>query len=195
MRPEENKSREAIDRRVLEARIVYCIIVAGKSADFADQVTFKLWAHTLPGESPFEMFRRLGDKAAITALLWEVKSGRYTSLARSFWELANSDIDLATCEPEDLERFPGIGRKTSRFFILWTRPGAMYAALDVHILQWLREQGYECPNRYPKTETAYHRLEMAFIAEAKKRNMTPRELDWLIWSNSAKSRGFVQTEH
>lgn len=184
-----------MDIRILEARLCYSCIVAGKTADFADQVTFKLWAHTIDSESPFEMFRRLGSKDAIMALLWEVKSGRYSSLASCFWELCQSDIDLRTCEPEDLEKFPGIGRKTSRFFILWTRPGAQYAALDTHIMAWLREQGYECTNRTPRTDTSYLNLEAAFLSEAKKRNMTPRELDWLIWSNSTKSRGFVQSQN
>jgi len=182
-----------MERRILEARICYAAIVAGKSADFADQVTFKLWSYTVERESPFEMFRRLGSKDAIMAVLWEVKSGRYSALARCFWELCQSGIDLETCEPDELERFPAIGRKTSRFFILWTRPGAPYAALDVHILKWLREQGHECTNRTPQTDTAYHNLEQIFLAEAKKRNMTARELDWLIWSGSTKSRGFVQS--
>jgi endonuclease III len=187
-----------LDQHILQSRIIYCAIVAGKSAKVADESTERLWKllelDPEGGRTPFSAIRCLGSAEALEGLLRQAKTGNYRRLAQCFWRLSQSDIDLTSCSPEALEEFPGIGRKTSRFFILWTRPGADYAALDTHILQWMKREGYEVTNRTPKTAGSYYRLERAFVAEARRRGMTPRELDWEIWSRSSKYQGNIQAQ-
>jgi thermostable 8-oxoguanine DNA glycosylase len=74
----------------------------------------------------------------------------------------------------------GIGPKTSRFFILWTRPHERYAALDVHILRWLRGLGHNAPRSTPNGRK-YGELEKIFLSEADKRGLSPGELDAQVW--------------
>ena len=66
-----------------------------------------------------------------------------------------------------------------------TRPDEQYAALDVHILRWLRTKGYDAPKGTPTGER-YRELELNFISEAEKRGMTPAELDSAIWYEAAR---------
>jgi thermostable 8-oxoguanine DNA glycosylase len=86
-----------------------------------------------------------------------------------------------------LEQIYGIGPKTSRFFILWTRPNASFAALDRHILRWLREKGYQV-SKTPPTGKRYCELENIFLEEARQLNKSARQLDSEIWSTAS---GFI----
>lgn len=188
-----------MDEYLLQDRLCYSAMVAGKAATVTDMAHQRLRAavYAITGPPPrfFDAFARLGSPEAVEKVLREARTGNYKRLSNGFYQLATSGIDLATCTPEDLERFPGIGRKTSRFFILWTRPNAQYAALDVHILRWLGQRGYPVPNRTPTTAARYNTLERAFVAEAALRGVTPRELDWDIWSKSANYTGQVQSKN
>lgn len=162
-----------------EHRLLYSCIVAGKSATFTDGVMGRLAPTLERHATPLQSLAAYAEEE-IRFILEAAKSGNYGKLARCFHQLAHADINLLTCIPADLERIHGIGPKTSRFFILWTRPGERYAALDVHVLRWLRENGYEAPRSTP-LGAKYRALEVAFLNEADKRGMTPRELDSRIW--------------
>lgn len=108
-------------------------------------------------------------------------------MAKGLQQIVEGELDLWVIMPEDLEKVHGIGPKTSRFFIMWIRPGERYAALDVHILRWLKARGHDAPRTtpsYPK----YSHLEAIFIAEADALGKTPRQLDYEIWEVGAKSR-------
>jgi thermostable 8-oxoguanine DNA glycosylase len=94
-------------------------------------------------------------------------------------------INLQTCSPTELETIHGIGPKTARFFIIWTRPDARVAALDVHVLRWLKTLGYDAPSQTPSGKR-YVELEIAFLAEADRRRVTPHILDQQIWSTGSR---------
>jgi len=174
-----------VDARELEWHLVYSIVVAGKSATFANGVISRLREVVPPGTHPI---RHL---AAHPDLLREARSGRYAVIERALRGFVEDPPDLRRCGPERLERIPGIGPKTARFFVLWTRPEARHAVLDRHVLRWLRKLGHEAPENTPATPGVYRRLEEAFLAEARRRGLTPRELDWSIWSAAAKARNVV----
>jgi hypothetical protein len=160
----------------LQYRLLYSMVVAGKSAKFAEAVMRRLFKY----EPPFEAIRRWTRDGELEAQLKNARAGNYSKLARGFSEVAVSSINLRKCAPADLEKIHGIGPKTSRFFILWTRPGAVHAALDTHVLKWLRYLGHDAPKSTPTGEK-YLALENVFIAAARARGMTPRELDSAIW--------------
>lgn len=170
-----------LDNEELEARLIYSIIVAGKSAKFAEGVMQRLglW------QDPFQIIRSWIEKGLLCEELRAARSGNYGKIAQALREIAVSSIDLRTCTPEQLEKVHGIGPKTSRFFILWTRPNERYATLDVHVLRWLRGLGYDAPKATPTGEK-YRKLEQAFLKEADNRNLTPRELDSQIWETGSK---------
>ena len=164
----------------LEARLIYSLIVAGKSARFAERVLGLFLSGCEEGEDPLGMIARLDAAGRLDSHLRKARMGNYNKMARALRYLIENPIDLATATPEQLERAPGIGPKTSRFFILWTRPGARYAALDVHVLRWLGEHGYDVPRSTPTGERYAH-LERAFLAEADALGLTARQLDARIW--------------
>ena len=165
----------------LEWSLVYSIVVAGKSAHFADRAMARIDNEREGSESLFDCFHRIAAHGGLDALFRRARTGNYGKMCRAIGHLLSLRLDLATCSVEDLEAAPGIGPKTSRFFLLWTRPGVEYAALDVHVLRWLRAEGYDAPKSTP-TGKRYATLERAFLREARQRGMTARELDSQIWS-------------
>jgi thermostable 8-oxoguanine DNA glycosylase len=166
--------------RELQLRLLFALVVAGKSARFAEQVMNKLF-FGFGDALPFDLVRSWASDGSLEYRLRTARTGNYTKISRALPLLANAGLDLRTCQPADLERIPGIGPKTSRFFIIWTRPNARVAALDVHILRWLRGRGYDAPKQTPQGKR-YAKLETIFLAEADAMGMTPRALDQAIWS-------------
>jgi thermostable 8-oxoguanine DNA glycosylase len=134
------------------------------------------------------------DNDELDRRLREARTGNYGKLARGLRELVDARLDLARCTPAELQRVYGIGPKTSRFWILWTRPGARYAALDVHVLRWLRSLDYQAPASTPANPKLYDQLERAFLAEADRRGLTPRELDFEIWQAGSQATNKVKGE-
>lgn len=130
--------------------------------------------------APFDLVKSWIKQGTLLKKLKEVRSGNYNKISRALTELMEKDFNLSTCSVEDLESIHGIGPKTARFFILWTRPDANYAALDVHVLRWLREKGYDVPRSTP-SGPKYKRIEKIFLTEAKTLGLTPRQLDEMIW--------------
>ena len=171
----------------LEYKAVYALIVAGKSAKFADAVMDRfLIQFPIDGQSIFECIIELDDCGMLRDALEICRSGNYTKLSRALPLLAEfGSKRLRTCAPAELENIPGIGPKTSRFFILWTRPDARVAALDVHILRWLRRHGYDAPRTTPANPKTYARLEAAFLAEADRRGVSARDLDYAVWEEGS----------
>jgi thermostable 8-oxoguanine DNA glycosylase len=162
----------------LECRILYAIIVAGKSARFAEQAFKQLFG--TPTTSVFEIVRAWVKEGVLPERLRTARVGNYGKIERAFKELVAAKIDLATCCPEELEKIHGIGPKTSRFYIIWTRPEARVAVLDVHILRWLRKLGHDVPLITP-SQPRYARIEKLFLKIADESGLTPRQVDEQIW--------------
>lgn len=165
----------------LEYRIVYSIVVAGKSASFAEAALDRLFCLRKIGESPFAYLRALVATGTLEKALRLSRTGNYSKIERALRALVSAEIDLHTCSPEQLEEIHGIGPKTSRFFIIWTRPDADFAALDTHVLKWLRFIGHDAPKSTPTQGKRYAELQRIFLTEARARGMTARALDAEIW--------------
>lgn len=166
----------------LQRRLIYSVIVAGKSAKFTDGAMERL----LKGFriAPFDEVRRLIDCHQLGKRLRDARTGNYTKLERALKELVAANLDLTTCNVEDLEKIHGIGQKTSRFFLLWTRPGVRYAALDVHVLRWLRANGLDAPKTTPSSPAIYAFWEKKFLELCDKLKVSARDLDASIWSSA-----------
>lgn len=171
-------------RGELEWRLIYAAVVAGKSAAFANAAVARLRTYGVPPEHRETPIEFLGREPELH--LRAAGTGRYQTLSRMLRELRADPPDLARCAPEDLERYAGVGPKTSRFFILWTRPDANFAVLDRHVLRWLSERGYSGIPRSNPVRGVYRRIEGFFLREAAKWNLTPRELDLRIWGKAAR---------
>jgi len=162
----------------LQEFVLFCAVVAGKSAH---QQARKLeWFLEIGEGSPFEKIVQID----LMQRLKESKLGQYNRLYTIFKQIVC--VDLENCTAEQLEAIPGIGQKTSRFFITHSRPNQNYAILDTHILAWLKSLGY---NDIPKSTPSgkrYQEIEQLFLFEAKQRNMSAADLDLQIWKERSK---------
>ncbi len=165
----------------LESKLIYSAVVAGKSARFADGVLDRLMRLVIDGGHgwPMAAVRTWVQEGDLGGVLRACRSGSYRRLTRCLDEL--SQLDLATATVEVLEGVHGIGPKTARFWVMWTQPGARYAALDTHILKYLRSLGHDAPKSTPQAGPVYRRLEQIFLAQADMLGKTPRELDYEVW--------------
>lgn len=184
----------------IERWMLFCIAVAGKEAKqthraldlFLDKSTaYKYDVPPLGALSPFKYVRELKYRGKLLEAIQSSGFGQYNRLSRAFYEASFTGIDtLRHCEPADLERIHGVGPKTSRFFILSTRPHARYAVLDTHILAFMREElGIDTPKQTPQSKSRYAALERAFLAYCDSIQLPPGQVDYEIWASRARGRG------
>ena len=154
----------------LQEFFLFCAVVAGKTAVVQAK---KLDDFLAPGRvrsmTPFEYISHLSEKGDLVHMLCDVRLGQYNRLSEIF-ELC-TDLDLPNVTIDELEAIPGIGPKTSRFFMLHSRPNQRIAVLDTHILAWLGEQYPQItvPKATPQSTSRYKELEDLYLMEAAKR--------------------------
>ena len=179
------------DRRRLEEWILFGICVANKPADatavklerFLDAGVMCRWEGECI-ESPFARIRFFIKNKQLGWRLRHFRMGQYTRIGRAMREVVEKIKDPLNTSVAELETVNGIGPKTARMVMLYYKPETACVPLDTHILRWLREQGYDAPKGTPSGRR-YLELEQNFIAEAKKRRMTVKELDTQVWQASA----------
>ena len=172
------------NKHELQYKLLYSIVVAGKSAKFAKNALGRFlqdncYSDNSPKELPFDYIKQMIADDELLGYLEYARTGNYTKLDKAFREVIK--LNPETCTVEDLEAIHGIGYKTSRFFMLWTREGCRYAALDTHILKYLRSLGYDAPKSTPTSSKKYIELENIFLKICDEKKMEPRDLDYEIW--------------
>jgi thermostable 8-oxoguanine DNA glycosylase len=104
-------------------------------------------------------------------------------------KLAEADFELSTCSIEELESIWGIGPKTARFFVLFSRDNVDdIAVLDVHILRWLREQGYDVPKQTPSSTKRYREIELLFLEQVPD-DKSLAQFDYELWLQMRQRNG------
>ena len=180
----------------LEEFALFSIVVAGKTAstqarllqDFLNDIP----ALFLGEISPFAKIRYMINGGILRDKLEKSKLGQYTKIYKAFREIVMLPIDLRTCTVEELEAIHGIGPKTARFFILHSRPNQKVAALDTHILRYMREElGIPTPKSTPSGKK-YAELEQLFIKHAEDLGRDTAELDLEIWNRYSKGGNNAQ---
>ena len=163
----------------LEEALLFWICVAGKTARTIAPRLDKLLI-SLEGHSPFEKVKRAGLEK-LTNMVKENGIGCYSIKAKSMWEAANSGLNLSTCTVEDLEGIYGIGMKTSRCFLIHSRPYSDCAGLDTHVLKFLRDMGHEVPKSTPSSKKKYQEVEKIFLSYVNDSSLSVAEFDLYIW--------------
>jgi len=174
----------------LEEHLLFWICAAGKNGVTAAKCLDRLldsllynWVndHSLfPDDSPFELINLIPFGHQLSAEMKEAGIGCYNSKSITFMKLAKSDINLKTCTVDDLEAIYGIGNKTSRCFLIHSRPNQKLAGLDVHILRFLADKGYNVPKNTPNGKR-YKKIEQFFIKEAELAGKNIADFDLEIW--------------
>lgn len=167
----------------LEEVLLFWVLVAGKNASTISKALEKM-LNRLEGSTPFEKIRGVG-KEKLPQLLKDNGIGCYSIKARALWELVNADLNLRTCSIDDLEKIYGIGSKTSRCFLIHSRPNMQYAALDTHILKYLRDSGRIVPKATPSNKKLYRKFEKEFLDDALYYGYTVAEFDLALWNKYA----------
>lgn len=167
----------------LEETVLFGLLVAGKNALTTAKLldnfikNFKLY-----DETPFEVFRKFQrfETPKLSTALKDYGFGCYNAKAEGIYQLVHAGLNLRTCTVADLETIHGIGMKTSRLFVLHTRYAAMCIPLDVHILHYLKDLGYDVPKATP-SKKKYLAIEKICIDLAGKSNKTCAEWDLGVW--------------
>lgn len=131
--------------------------------------------------TPFSVIRHaINEGVDLSAKMKEYGIGCYGSKSKTFKQLVESNLNLRTCTVEDLEKIHGIGSKTSRCYLIHSRKNVKHAGLDVHVLRFLKDQGYDVPQVTP-SKKKYLEIEKIFIDLATKAKKSIAEYDLEIW--------------
>jgi len=175
----------------LEYFLMFAICVAGKTAKQIKIALNKFLAEGFANGigSPFDILRHYIATEVLYEQMKESGLGQYTKLAKAFVQITNDDFNLRECSLDDLMGVHGVGPKTARFFLCYTRPNQPYAILDTHILRYIREKlSVYTPPATP-TGAKYLELEKVFVKHAQSKGYEPVQLDLQIWEKN--SRGMV----
>ena len=178
----------------LEAFLLFAILVAGKKASMQSRKLkdFLTRNCAYEDESPFDIIRRLIKDGDLAYAIRVDGLGQYRKLETCLPILVNAQLDLNTCSVEELEAIPFIAMKTSRFFVLHSRQDAQYAALDVHILRYMRENmDIDTPRQTPSSKKQYLKLEQTFLKHCETNGLTPSNFDLAIWMAGANKQGMT----
>jgi thermostable 8-oxoguanine DNA glycosylase len=178
----ENVTNFNRDLEELEAFWIFAICVAGKNSQTTAKQVNRLLTSLLDSynRTPFSNILQCIEEGSLEKFLSDAHIGQYTRITQALRESTEKLESLPTVSLDTLESIYGVGPKTARFFLVHSRPGVQLAVLDVHILRWLRRQGYDVPSVTPSGKK-YLEIEKLFLAECVKRNKTPAELDLEIW--------------
>jgi len=168
----------------LEELLLFCIIVAGKTASIQAKKLELFLTKEKFKSSPFNLLRYYIKRKILLKKIKESKLGQYNRLKKAFVEVLS--LNVKTCTVEELESITGIGPKTARFFILHSRPNQNIAVLDTHVLKWLKnELSIDTPKSTPSSKK-YLELEQVFLEHCKAHNKNPAQFDLEIWNKYSR---------
>ncbi len=171
----------------LEELILFSIFAANKPAV---QIATKLdWfltqQHCVRRRGPpLKKVRSLAHADLLEAQLKWARLSPYTKNLAACHQLASLPWYLVEITVDQLTEIHGVGEKTARMYLLYSRPDQHVAVLDTHVLRWMKGRGHNVPKWHP-TGNVYRRLEIAFLNECHAAGVTPLEMDRQIWTTNA----------
>jgi thermostable 8-oxoguanine DNA glycosylase len=179
----------------LEEFLLFTIVVAGKTAYIQaqklDQFLKSINTRLMMADrySPFQSLKSANDHGILMVEIHKSKLGQYKKIYSAFIYIIEHNINLNFTTPIELEQIPGVGMKTSRFFLLHS--DLIYkdniAILDTHILKFVREN---IDNRAPKTtptnSNTYKLWEDKFLFWCTENKKNTAEFDLEVWKSYAR---------
>jgi thermostable 8-oxoguanine DNA glycosylase len=180
----------------LEEFLLFCIVVAGKTAyiqaqklnDFLVSVNTRLM---MPENiNPFQSLKSAEQHGILFEEIKKAKLGQYKKIYSGFKFITQIDYNLSKMTPQILEKIPGVGMKTSRFFLLHsdTFYKDKIAILDTHILKFIKENiDDRAPKSTPVIPLTYRFWEDMFLSWCKQNNKNVADFDLEVWKSYART--------
>ena len=179
----------------LQEFLLFCILVAGKTAyiqakkleEFLSSINERLM---MPEHcSPFQSIKSAEQHGILMEEILRSKLGQYKKIYNGFKYISEREYNLNRMTPQILECIPGVGMKTSRFFLLHS--DIYYkdkiAVLDTHILKFIKENiDDRAPKSTPVIAITYKYWEDAFLYWCESNNKKVADFDLEVWKSYAK---------
>jgi thermostable 8-oxoguanine DNA glycosylase len=184
-------------RDELECFLLFCIVVAGKTAyiqarkldEFLTSVNKRLM---MPDHiNPFQSLKSAEQHGILMQEIQKAKLGQYKKIYKGFKYITENEYDLTKMTPEQLELIPGVGMKTSRFFLLHSDINYKdkIAILDTHILKFIKENiDNRAPKSTPTIRVTYKYWEDLFLYWCEVNNKNVADFDLEVWKSYARKK-------
>lgn len=181
----------------LQLFLLFCIVVAGKTAyiqaekleQFLCSVNERLM---LPKNvKPFQTIKSAEQHGILMEEIQNAKLGQYRKIYAGFKFITEYKFDLRNTTTEQLEEIPGVGMKSSRFFLLHSDETYKdrIAILDTHILKFIKENIDErAPKSTPTIRVTYRFWEDMFLDWCEKNNKNVADFDLEVWKSYARTK-------
>ena len=179
----------------LECFLLFCIVVAGKTAyiqarkldEFLTSINKRLM---MPEHvNPFQSLKSAEQHGILMQEILKAKLGQYKKIYNGFKYITEHEYDLTRMTPDLLERIPGVGMKTSRFFLLHSDKNYkdIIAILDTHILKFIKENiDDRAPKSTPTIRVTYKYWEDVFLYWCECNNKNVADFDLEVWKSYAR---------
>lgn len=146
--------------------LLFAIFVAGKSSKTTAKGldTLLYFAHNDMNKDVIQNIVCLG-KERFVYLCKQHGLGCYNqrwdsvcSIDEFLWSHNLKDVSV-----DQLKEIKGVGNKTARFFLLYSRPFQKFAVIDTHIWKFLRETFPEAPEKPPTSDKEYKKWEKTWV--------------------------------
>ena len=179
----------------LEEFLLFCIVVAGKTAYIQARKLDEFLASTkirlmMPENiNPFQIIKSAEQHGVLFEEIKKAKLGQYKKIYSGFKYISEREYNLNKMTPDILEKIPGVGMKTSRFFLL--RSDINYkdniAILDTHILKFIKENiDDRAPKSTPTIRVKYKLWEDMLLSWCRQNNKNVAEFDLEVWKSYAR---------
>jgi len=181
----------------LEEFLLFCIVVAGKTAyiqaqkleDFLVSVNKRLM---MPENiNPFQTIKSAEQHGILFEEIKLAKLGQYKKIYSGFKYISDREYNLSRMTPKILEEIPGVGMKTSRFFLLHsdTFYKDRIAILDTHILKFIKENiDDRAPKSTPVIPLTYRFWESKFLIWCLENKKNVADFDLEVWKSFARTK-------
>jgi thermostable 8-oxoguanine DNA glycosylase len=188
----------------LQLFLLFCIVVAGKTAyiqaekleQFLCSVNERLM---MPGRVlPFQTLKSAEQHGILMEEIQKAKLGQYRKIYAGFKFISEYKIDLRNTTTEQLEVIPGVGMKSSRFFLLHSDLNYQnnIAILDTHILKFIKENIDESsPKSTPTIRVTYKYWEDRFLLWCEQNDKNVADFDLEVWKSFARTKKSLLTSN
>ncbi len=140
---------------------------------------------------PFQTIRSADQHGILFEEIKLAKLGQYKKIYSGFKYISEREYNLSRMTPKILEEIPGVGMKTSRFFLLHS--DLLYkdkiAILDTHILKFIKENiDDRAPKSTPVIPLTYRFWESLFLQWCEQNKKNVADFDLEVWKKYARTK-------